>query len=203
MDFWWLSDFRPRGPISTATFPSTQMPIQMSIFCLYCGILYLRYEGNPCSCTHTISILSSITDAISSGSWLILFKILTLNVAICIMHLNLSNFGFCSVADFLITGRTHPALPARKVMQFDHVVWVWVLVIFRWLCFILINRRHSNRWVTAVPRLNYLTLAVDSWDSSAQDLVRRGMASEVYLVEKIALFIPLRLVHRPRSCIKF
>ena len=37
-----------------------------------------RYQ---CSCTHTMPMLRSIADAVSSGSWPILFKILTLNVA--------------------------------------------------------------------------------------------------------------------------
>ena len=36
-----------------------------------------------CSCMHIMSILCSTADAISSGSCLILFKVLTLNVAIC------------------------------------------------------------------------------------------------------------------------
>ena len=38
-----------------------------------------------CSCTYTMSMLCSTTDAVSSGCWSILFKVLTLNVAFCIM----------------------------------------------------------------------------------------------------------------------
>ena len=43
-----------------------------------------------------------MADAVSSGSYPILFKVLMLNVAICIVCLHFSNFGFSmnSVADF-------------------------------------------------------------------------------------------------------
>ena len=55
-----------------------------------------------CSCMHIMSMIWSIADAVSSGSCSILFNVLTLNVAICIVHLHLSNFCFnlSSVADF-------------------------------------------------------------------------------------------------------
>ena len=50
---------------------------------------------------HIISVLCSTVDAASSGSCLILFKVLTLNVAICIVCLHFSNFCcLSSVADF-------------------------------------------------------------------------------------------------------
>ena len=42
-----------------------------------------------------MSMLRSITEAVSSGSWPILYKVLTLNVAIYIVLLHLSNFCFC------------------------------------------------------------------------------------------------------------
>ena len=93
------------------------------------------------SCMHIISILCSTADAISSGSWPILFKFLTLNVTICIVCLHFSSFCcLSSVADFSNTearaptsaGRA-PFLPARRAMQFMYVVWVWVMVFFRWL----------------------------------------------------------------------
>ena len=57
-------------------------------------------------------------------------------------------------------------------MCFGYVVWVWVIVIFRWLCFILFHWSHPKRWVAVVPRSNYAILAVDLWGSSAQHLVR-------------------------------
>ena len=123
---------------------------------------------------------------------------------------NLSNFCFClsSVADFLNTGARAsisagraPFLLARKAMRFGHVVWVWVMIIFQWLCFIFIQRRHLKIWVAVDPRLNYLFLAVYPRSLSAQYLVKRAvdpfsgssaftttallpMASEVYLIEK-------------------
>ena len=81
-----------------------------------------------------------MADAVSSGSYPIVFKVLTLNVAICIMRLRFSYFCLSSVADFSNTdtraptsaGRT-PFLPARRAMRCGLVVWVWVMVIFRWL----------------------------------------------------------------------
>ena len=95
-----------------------------------------------CSCMHTMSILCSLADAVSSGSWPILFKVLALNVAIWIVCLHFSSFCcLSSVADFSNTearaptsaGRA-PFLPARRAKRFMYVVWVWVMVIFRWLC---------------------------------------------------------------------
>ena len=93
-----------------------------------------------CSWMHIMSMLWSMADAVSPGSCPILFKVRTLNVAICIVRLHFSNFCLSSVADFSNTdaraptsaGRT-PFLPARRAMQFWQVVWLWVMVIFRWL----------------------------------------------------------------------
>ena len=45
-----------------------------------------------CCCMHIMSILCSTDDAISSGSCPILFKVLTLNVAICSVCLHFSSF---------------------------------------------------------------------------------------------------------------
>ena len=95
-----------------------------------------------CSCMQIISILCSTADAVSSASWPILFRVLTLNVAICIVCLHFSSLCLClsSVADFSNTearaptsaGRA-PFLPARRAMRFMDLVWVLVMVIFRWL----------------------------------------------------------------------
>ena len=54
----------------------------------------------------TMPLLFSTADAVSSGSWLILFKVLTLSVSICTVLLHLSNFCYClsPVADFSNTG---------------------------------------------------------------------------------------------------
>ena len=95
-----------------------------------------------CSCMQIISILCSTADAVSSDSWPILFRVLALNVAICIVCLHFSSFclSLSSVADFSNTearaptsaGRA-PFLPARRAMRFVDLVWVRVMVIFRWL----------------------------------------------------------------------
>ena len=79
---------------------------------------------------HSMSILCSTTDAVSSGSRPILFKVLTLNVAICIVGLHFSSFCCLSPeADFSNTearaptsaGRA-PFLPARRATRFMYVV---------------------------------------------------------------------------------
>ena len=115
---------------------------------------------------HTMSMLWSITDAVSSSSWPILFKVLMLNVTICIVFLHLSSFSLClsSVADFSNTGATNLSrtCPFFTHMK-DHVVWVRVRVIFRWLYFNFINRYHPKRWGDVVPWLNYLILAINQW----------------------------------------
>ena len=99
---------------------------------------------HQCSCMHILSMLWSIAEAVSSGSWPFLFKVLTLNVAICIVLLHFSNFCFSlsSEADFSNIGVTAPTsarhapfLPAWRMMQFGQMVWVWVMGIFWWLCF--------------------------------------------------------------------
>ena len=75
-----------------------------------------------------MSILCSATVAVSSSSWPIQSKVLTLGVAIWTVLLNLSKFCLClsSVADFSKTGdktptsvRTHPVFTHMK----GDVVW--------------------------------------------------------------------------------
>ena len=131
-----------------------------------------------CSCMHIMYILCSTADAVSSGSFPILFEVLTLNAAICIVCLHFSSFCcLSSVADFSNTGaraptsaKRAPFLPARRAMQFMYVVWVWVMVIFRWL-FILIHRSHSYRWAAVVPRSNWRSWAL-SHKTHVQDQIR-------------------------------
>ena len=86
-----------------------------------------------------MSILCSTADAASSGSWPILFKVLTLNGAICIVWLYFSSFLLFELCSWFfkhwsqgsdLSGRF---LPARRAMWFMYVVWVWVMVMFRWL----------------------------------------------------------------------
>ena len=78
---------------------------------------------------HITSILCSTADAISSGSYPILFKVLMLNVAICSVCLHFSSFDrLSSVADFSNTEARAPTstghapfLPARRAMRFVYV----------------------------------------------------------------------------------
>ena len=122
--FWMLfSDFRACGLISIPT-PITELskifhvdaktnihPLPVSWYFISLLWMYL------CSCMHIMSILWSFAEAVSSSSWLILFKVLTLNVTICTVLLHFSNFYFSlsSVADFFENwgqgsnlSRTHP-----------------------------------------------------------------------------------------------
>ena len=63
---------------------------------------------------HIMSVLCSTADAISSSSCPILFKVLTLNVAICIVCLHFCNFCcLSSVADFSITEARAPTSAGR------------------------------------------------------------------------------------------
>ena len=90
---------------------------------------------------HIMFILCSRANAVSSGSWPNLFKVLTLNVAICIVCLHFRSFCcLSSVADLSNTEARAPTsaecvpfLPAQRAMRFMYVVLVWVMVIFRWL----------------------------------------------------------------------
>ena len=143
-----LSVFNALGPISNHTPPTVALteffhantvgtvhPLTVSWY-LICSLFVY-----PCSSMHIMSILCSLADAISSGSWPILFKVLTLKVAICILYLRFSSFWcLSSVADFSnnearapTSAGFSPFLPARRAMRFVYVVWVWVMVIFRWL----------------------------------------------------------------------
>ena len=123
-----------------------------------------------CSCMHIMSMLWSIANADSSGNCPTLIKVQTLNVTICIVRLHFSyfSFGLSSVASFSDTEARAPTsagctlfLLARRVKRFGQVVWVWVMVIFRWLFFFLIYRSYPYRWASVVPQSNYLILAVE------------------------------------------
>ena len=131
-----FSDFRTHGPISIPTPPTVALtglfhadavasvhplPVSWYQISLLCEHL--------CSCMHIMSMLLSMADAVSSGNCPILFKVLTLNIAIWIVRLHLSNFCLSSGADFsnaearapTETGRA-PFLPAQWVMRFKLVV---------------------------------------------------------------------------------
>ena len=70
---------------------------------------------------HIMSILCSSADAISSGSCPILFKILTLNVAICSVCLHFSSFDcLSSVADFSNTEARAPTSAGHDPRHAGH-----------------------------------------------------------------------------------
>ena len=90
-------DFKARNPISIRKPPvdalrefshavATVHPLPISL-CLFLSSLWVYL----CSCMHIMSMLWSIADALSSGSCPILFQVLTLNDAICIVRLLFSN----------------------------------------------------------------------------------------------------------------
>ena len=103
-----LSDFKALGPISIPKPPTVALtesfhadtvasvhPLPVSWYLISSLCVYL------CPCMHIMPMLCSTVDAVSSSSYPILFKVLTLNVAICIVCLHFSNFCcLSSVADF-------------------------------------------------------------------------------------------------------
>ena len=117
-----FSDFRARGPISIPTPPIVALieffhedlvanvqPLPVSWYLISSLWVYL------CSCLHIMSMLWSIADVLSSGSWPILFKVLTLNVAVCIWCLHFSNFckSLSFVSDFSNTKAWAPTSARR------------------------------------------------------------------------------------------
>ena len=132
-----LSVFNALGPISNPTHPTVKLTeffhadtaasvhsLSVSWYLISSVCVYL------CSCMHIMSILCSTANAVSSGSYPILFKVLTLNVTICIVCLHFSSFCcLSSVADFSNTearaptsAERAPFLPARRAMRFMYVV---------------------------------------------------------------------------------
>ena len=118
-----FSVFNALGPISNPTPPTAALteffhadtvtsdqPLPVSWYLISSVCVYL------CSCMHIMSILCSSVDAISSGSCPILFKVLTLNVAICSVCLHFSSFDcLSSVADFSNSlSRTRPFFTRAK-----------------------------------------------------------------------------------------
>ena len=69
------------------------MPIHYRIH----GILVLARDGNIYV---PVQIFLSAADAVSSGSWFIVFNVLTLKVAILKVILPLNKFALCSTADY-------------------------------------------------------------------------------------------------------
>ena len=151
---------------------------------------------------HIMSMLWSMADAVSSGSCPILFKVLTLNVAIRIVYLHFSNFCFLNSVAYLmnteattlISSGLTPFLTTRTTMRFGHVVWLWVMVIFQWLFFFFIYRSHPYRWAAVVPRSNYRhsILRLFSFLSFTRVCLFDQVDNEFGFTVKL----PLRLRHR-------
>ena len=145
-----LSVFNALGPISIPTPPTVALteffnadtvasihPLPVSWYLTSLACVYL------CSCMHIMSILCSTADAVSSVSWPILFKVLTLNVGICIACLHFSSFCcLSSVADF--SNRTATFFTRAK----SDAVYVCGLSVghgyLSMAVFILIYRSHSS-----------------------------------------------------------
>ena len=163
-----LSVFNALGPISNPTPPTVALteffhadtvasdqPLPVSWYLISSVCVYL------CSCMHIMSILCSSADAISSGSCPILFKVLTLNVAICSVCLHFSSFDcLSSVADFSNTEARAPtsAGPAPFLPREERCGLCMWFECGSWLsfdgCFILFYRSHSYRGAAVVPRSN-------------------------------------------------
>ena len=158
-----LRVFNALGPISIPTPPTEVLtvasvhPLPVAWYLISSLCVYL------CSCMHIMSILCSTADAVSSGSWPILFKVLTLNVAICIVCLHFSSFCcLSSVADFSNTEARVPTSAGRApffTCAKSDAVYVCGLSVghgyFSMAVFILIYRSHFYRWAAVVPRSNW------------------------------------------------
>ena len=127
-----------------------------------------------------MSILCSAADAVTSGSCPILFKVLKLNFAICVVLLHFSSFCcLSSVADFSNT-EAKAATSIERAPFFTRAksdaVYVCGLNVHHgylsMAVFILIHRSHSYRWAAAaVPRSNRRSWAL-SRKTHVQDQVR-------------------------------
>ena len=84
-----LSDFSARGLRSIPTHPIVALTeffqadadTNVQPFPDSWYFISISPWSNLCSCTHMMSIFFSATEAVSSGSWPIVFSVLTLNVA--------------------------------------------------------------------------------------------------------------------------
>ena len=129
-----LSVFSALGPISIHTPPTDALteffhadtvtsihPLPVSWYLISSVWVY------RCSCIQIMSILCSTADAVSSGSWPILFRVLTLNVAICIVCLHFSSLS--SVADFSNTEARAPTSAGRAPFFYPREercgLWMW------------------------------------------------------------------------------
>ena len=163
-----LSVFNALGPISIPTPPTVALteifhadtvasvhPLPVSWYLISSMWVY------RCSCMQIMSILCSTADAVSSGSWPILFEVLTLNVAICIVCLHFSSFCLSSVADFSNTEARAPTFFTRAKSDAVYVCGLSVGHGYLSMAvFILIYRSHSYKWAAVVPRSNWRSWAL-------------------------------------------
>ena len=165
-----LSVFNALGPISIPTPPTVALteffhantvtsvhPLLVSWYLISSVCVYL------CSSMHIMSILCSTAEAVSSGSWPLLFKGLTFNVAICIGCLRFSSFWSFELGSWFFEHwgqsfslrRTRPFFTRAK----SDAVYVCGLSVghgyLSMAGFILIYRSHSYRWAAVVPRSNW------------------------------------------------
>ena len=161
-----FSDFKARGSVST----SPMTAIDGGFACRYWDkrpsitsiiIFFLVRYGSIYFFMHMMFILCPAADAVRSGNWFTLFKVLKLNVTLWTVFLHLSNFGFGlslgSVADFsntrtraLISVEPALCLLTRRAIQFGLTIWIRVRIIFG-RPFFLINKRRRYRWKQYFP----------------------------------------------------
>ena len=81
-----------------------------------------------------MSVLCSAADALQSGNWFTVFKVLRLNAIMLTMFLNLSNFGWSlsSVADYSNTGTRAPTLAESSL--YLHEGWFGLDLLFKSKC---------------------------------------------------------------------
>ena len=136
-------------------------PLPVSCYLIFSLWVYL------CSWMHIMFMLWSIADAVSSSSCPALFKVLTLNVANCMVRLHFSNFCFSlsSVACFSNTGSRAPISAGHApfiTRAKSDVVWTGGLSVghrnLSMAVFILVYRSHPYRWAAV-----FLDRTIWSW----------------------------------------
>ena len=186
------SDFRAHGPISMPISIPTPPIVALTEFFLADAMVkvhplpvlwyFISSLWLPlCYCMHILSMLLSIAKGISSSSWPVLGKVLTLNVTIYILRFHFSIFcnSLSSVADFSNIEARAPTSTGRAHF-FDSLNIYYFLKICKKLLnfysrgglsvgygnlsvavFILIYRSHPYRLAAIVTWSNHLILAVE------------------------------------------
>ena len=198
-----LSVFNALGPIRIPTPPTVALteffhadtvasvhPLPVSWYLISSVCVYL------CFCVHNLSILCSTADTVSSSSCPILFKVLTLNVAVGIVCLHFSSFclSLSSVADFSNTEARAPTSSERTPF-FTRVksdaVYVFGLSVghgyLSMAVFILIHRSHS--W--ALSRKTHVQDQVRYWVWPSMGLFKylyvHQTTSHVFVKKRVGL----------------